>query len=225
MNGKRIILLGASGMIGGCALHLCLESPDVSKVTSIVRRPTRMEHPKLKEIVHNDFLDYTAIEKEMVGHDVALFCIGAYTGTVSDDQFQLITVHYTLAFASALLAGSPQATFCFLSGQGADQSEKSRVAFARYKGMAENGLLNMEFPRVHFFRPGYIYPVTRRKEPNLMYTLFRQVYPVLRFIYPNIGITSEDLARAMVQVGLGNQAIGSNPILENKDIREVSRKC
>lgn len=112
-----------------------------------------------------------------------------------------------------------QATFCFLSGQGADQTEKSRMAFARYKGAAETALLDIGFPRVHIFRPGYIYPVTPRKEPNLVYTISRFLYPLLRRLYPNIGIPSEDLARAMVHAGIYGTGGIENPILENKDIR------
>jgi len=225
MKEKRIILLGATGMVGGCALRLCIDNPGVAQVTSIVRRSTGTDHPKLIEVVHDNFFDFTAIEADLAGQDLALFCAGVYTGAVPDDEFKKITVDYTLAFSQALQKNSPQVAFCFLSGQGADPAEKSKVAFARYKGMAENGLLTAGFPRVHIFRPGYIYPVTPRKEPNLMYKLFRPVYPILRLIYPNIGISSEDLARAMVEVGLDNQFISSLPILENKDIREVAAKC
>ena len=95
------------------------------------------------------------------------------------------------------------------------------MAFARYKGAAETALLNMGFPRVHIFRPGYIYPVTPRREPNLMYTTTRFVYPLVRRLYPNIGISSEDLARAMVHAGLYGTGENKNPVLENRDIRSM----
>ena len=127
-----------------------------------------------------------------------------------------------MAFADALHQASPDCTFCFLSGQGADQTEKSRVAFARYKGIAENGLLAIGFPRVHIFRPGYIYPVTPRKEPNLLYSISRFIYPLLRRIYPNVGIASEDLAAAMVHAGLYGTGEYQNPVLENRDIRSLA---
>ena len=138
-----------------------------------------------------------------------------------DALFREITVDYTVAFAESLHRASPQAAFCFLSGQGADQTEKSRMAFARYKGAAETALLNTGFPRVHIFRPGYIYPVTPRKEPNLMYTISRFLYPLLRRIYPNIGIASENLADAMVHAGLYGTGDIKSPILENKNIRSM----
>ncbi len=219
MSNKRVIITGATGMVGGCALRICLENPDVSPVTVIGRRRTGINDDRLREVVIDDFSDYSALEDTLENQDAALYCLGAYTGAVPDDLFRQITVDYTLAFARALHKANPQAAFCFLSGQGADQTEQSRVAFARYKGAAETALLDMGFPRMHIFRPGYIYPVTPRKEPNLVYTITRFLYPLLRRIYPNIGIRSEDLAAAMVHTGLYGTAENKNPILENKDIR------
>ena len=218
MNDKRVIISGATGMVGGCALRICLKNPDISLVTVVGRSRTGINHTKLREVVVEDFTDYLAIEDKLEDQDVALFCLGAYTGAVPDDLFREITVDYTIAFAKALHKLSPQAAFCFLSGQGADQTEHSRMAFARYKGAAEKALLEMSFSRVHIFRPGYIYPVTPRKEPNLMYTISRFLYPVLRRIYPNIGIPSENLAAAMVHAGLYGTEANENAVLENKDI-------
>ncbi len=221
MSKKRVIITGATGMVGGCALRICLKNPDVSIVTAMGRRPTGINDQKLREVVIDDFSDYSAITDVLKNQDAALFCLGVYTGAVPDEAFHQITVDYTLAFARALYKASSQAAFCFLSGQGADQTEKSRMAFARYKGAAEKVLLEIGFPRVHIFRPGYIYPVTPRQEPNLMYTISRLLYPLLRRIYPNIGISSEDLAATIVQVGLYGTGSNENPILENKDIRSM----
>ncbi len=218
---KKVIITGATGMVGGCALRICLDEPDVSKVTVIVRRSVGIQHDKLREILHNDFTDYSAITDALKDHDVALYCLGAYTGAVPDDEFRRITVDYTLAFANALHEASPQAAFCFLSGQGADQTERSRMAFARYKGTAEKALLKIDFPRVHIFRPGYIYPVTQREEPNLVYRISRVLYPLLSRVSPNIGIPSEDLAHAMVQTGLYGTGREESSIFENKEIRSI----
>jgi uncharacterized protein YbjT (DUF2867 family) len=208
-------------MVGGCAPRICLDNPDVSLVTAVGRSLTGINHTKLREVVVEDFTDYSAIEDTLENQDVALFFLGAYTGAVPDALFREITVDYTVAFAKALHRISPQAAFCFLSGQGADQTEKSRMSFARYKGAAEKVLLDTGFSRVHIFRPGYIYPVTPRKEPNLMYTISRFLYPLLSRIYPNIGIPSENLAAAMVKAGLYGTSENDNPILENKDIRNM----
>jgi uncharacterized protein YbjT (DUF2867 family) len=219
---QRVLLVGATGMVGGCALRLCLDHPDVAKVTVIGRRSTGIDHSKLTEFVHDDFLDFSGIAEVFARHDVALFCLGTYTGAVADEEFRKITVDTTIAFASTLRERSPQAAFCFLSGQGADPSERSRIAFARYKGAAENAVLGLGFPRVHIFRPGYIYPVVPREEPNTMYRISRVLWPVLRRIYPNIGVTSEDLARAMVHAGLRGTAGYGSPVLENRDIRVLA---
>ena len=142
-------MIGATGMVGGHALQLCLEHPDVSSVAVIGRKSVGVEHTKVREVIHADFADCSTVAEALDGHDLALYCLGAYTGSVPDDEFRTITVDYTVAFARALHEGSPRAVFCFLSGQGADPSEKSRMAFARYKGMAENALLRIGFPRVH----------------------------------------------------------------------------
>ena len=207
-------------MVGGLALSLALSHPDVGRVTSIGRRPTGEQGSMLREILHDDFTDFQPVEDSLKGHDAAFYCLGVYTGAVPDVEFQRITVDYTATFARALFAGSPGAAFCFLSGQGADQTEKSRVAFAKYKGMAENQLLSIGFPRTHVFRPGYIYPVTPRDEPNISYRIMRSLYPVVRRIYPNIGVSSEDLAKAMFRAGLDGTPGHPSPILENRDIQE-----
>ena len=146
MGGKKVILAGATGMVGGCALRVCLDDPGVSRVTVIGRRSTGVEHAKVHEVLHDDFMDFTAIADALEGHDAALYCIGVYTGTVPDDEFGKITVNYTLSFAGTLFEKSPQASFCFLSGQGADQTGRSRMAFTRYKGRPRRHCLRSVFP-------------------------------------------------------------------------------
>jgi uncharacterized protein YbjT (DUF2867 family) len=225
MSGKSIVVVGATGMVGGIALRLCLEDPDTSAITVIGRSPVGVTHGKLREVIHEDFMDYSTVANKLTGHDAALFCLGVYTGTVPDEEFRRITIDWTVAFASLLRERSPQAAFCFLSGQGADQTEKSRMSFARYKGAAEKALIELGFPRLHIFRPGYIYPVTPRKEPNLTYRISRALYPLLRRIYPNIGISSEDLALAMVHAGLHGTGMHDDPILENRDIRVLAERA
>ncbi|MBA2562738.1 MAG: NAD(P)H-binding protein [Chitinophagaceae bacterium] len=213
---KNIIIAGSSGMIGNLILQNCLKRDDVRKVTSITRRKSGIDHVKLVEVIHTDFLNYRAINEYFKSQDVCFYCIGVYTGQVPRDEFYKITVDYTRAFAQTLKENSPSATFCFLSGQGADQSEKSLFMFARDKGIAENLLLSLRFAHTYIFRPGYIYPVTPRKEPNLTYRIMRRLYPVLNKIYHNGVISSEELAHAMVNIAIGG---GSKTIYENKEIR------
>lgn len=214
---KNILIAGSNGMIGGLILGYCLERPDVAKVTSIVRRKSGILHPKLVEIIHADFLDYSSITEHFKNQDVAFYCIGVYTGQVPKDEFRKITVDYTAAFAKTLRANSAKTTFCFLSGAGADPTEKSSMMFARDKGAAENILTGLQFDQTYIFRPAYIYPVTPRKEPNFSYKLFRILYKPLIAIYPNGGITSEELAKVMVKIGMNG---GGKTVYENKDIRK-----
>ena len=150
-----------------------------------------------------------------------MFCLGVYTGAVPDAEFRKITVDYTIEFARVLRASSPGAAFSFLSGSGADQTEQSRVAFARYKGKAEKELLAAGFPRLYIFRPAYIYPVEARKEPNFSYRLLRAIYPLFRVLFPNQVIPADDLARAMVDVAVRETGKTGGLVFENRDIRAM----
>jgi uncharacterized protein YbjT (DUF2867 family) len=213
---KNVIITGSNGMIGKLVLENCLNRSDVNRVTTIVRRPSGLQHPKLVEVIHNDFLDYSAIEAHFQNQDACFFCIGVYTGQVPSEEFKRITVDFTKAFSDALKRNSKSVSFCFLSGQGADSTETSRILFAREKGIAENYLLKLDFAKTHLFRPGYIHAIPARKEPNFSYQIMRALYKPVSFIYPNIGVTSVKLAEKMVKIGME----GSNrTIFENADIR------
>ena len=221
MSSQRLVVFGATGMVGGEALTIALDHPDVAGVTSVSRRPTGRTHPKLREVTHADFADLKPIEGELSGHTALLFCLGVYTGAVPDDQLRRITVDYAVEAGRAVRAASPGAAYCLLSGAGADRTEKARAAFARYKGMAENQLAAMAFPRLHVFRPGYIYPVEPRDEPNLVYRVSRALWPVLSPLFPTMGVPSRELAAAMVHAALQGTAPHTDPTLENADIRAL----
>jgi uncharacterized protein YbjT (DUF2867 family) len=218
---KRLAIVGATGMVGGYALRFALDSSAVKSVTSIGRKRLGISHSKLEEILHQDFADCSALAEPLSGQDAAVFCLGAYTGSVPDTELRRITVDYTIEFARVLRDSSPNAAFSFLSGNGADQTGRSRLAFARYKGQAEKGLLAAGFPRVYIFRPAYIYPVEPRKEPNFSYRLLRAVYPAFRVLLPNQVIRADDLARAMVDVVLRQTHERQGLVFENRDIRAM----
>jgi uncharacterized protein YbjT (DUF2867 family) len=209
-------------MVGGYALRYALDDPAVGRVTSIGRRKLGISHPKLKEVLYQDFGDCSALAEVLSDLNAAVFCLGAYTGAMSDKELRTITVDYTIEFARVLRGSSSDAAFSFLSGSGADPTGQSRMAFARYKGAAEKALLVAGFPRVYIFRPAYIYPVEPRKEPNLSYRFLRWIYPVFRVLFPNQVIRADDLARAMVNVAV--EGIGKTPsmIFENSDIRAMA---
>ena len=218
---QRLVIVGASGMVGRYASRYALDHPSVGAVTVIGRRNVGLSHPKLHEVVHNNFADCSALAEPLSEQDAAVFCLGAYTGAVPDAEFRKITVDYTIEFVRVLRASSPGASFSFLSGMGADQTGRSRVAFARYKGEAENTLLAAGFPRLYIFRPAYIYPVTPRVEPNFGYRLLRAIYPAFRMLFPNQVIRADDLARAMVDVAVSKIGQPRSLILENRDIRAM----
>lgn len=220
----RLVIVGATGMVGGFALRYALNHPSVGIVTVIGRRTLGISHPKLKEVLHPDFIDCSALAQPLSGQDAAVFCLGVYTGAVPDEEFRKITVDYTVEFARVLRANSPGAAFSFLSGSGADQTEQSRMAFARYKGKAEKALLADGFPRLYIFRPAYIYPVEPRKEPNFSYRILRLIYPVFRVLFPNQVIRADDLAKAMVEVALQGKSEPENMVFENRDIRAMTEK-
>src|ERR1700746_1718329 len=218
---KRLVILGATGMVGGYALRYALEHAAIGRATSIGRRKLGISHPKLHEIVHQDFADCSALAPALSDQDAAVFCMGTYTGTVPDAQLRAITVDYTIEFARVLRSSSPDAAFSFLSGSGADPTGRSRMAFARYKGEAENALLAAGFSRLYIFRPAYIYPVEPRKEPNFSYRVLRSIYPVFRMLFPNQVIRADDLAHAMVDVVVRGTDKPESRILENRDIRAI----
>jgi uncharacterized protein YbjT (DUF2867 family) len=219
---KRVVIVGASGMVGGYALRYALDRPAVGRVTAIGRRKLGISHPKLTEVLHRDFADCFPLAEQLCGQNAAVFCLGVYTGAVPDTELRTITVDYTVAFARVLLENSLSAAFSFLSGSGADPTGRSRIPFARYKGEAEKALLVAGFPRLYIFRPAYIYPVEPRKEPNFSYRLLRATYPAFRMLFPNQVIRADDLARAMVDAAV--HGIGSEHhavVFENRDIQAL----
>lgn len=202
-------------MVGGIVLQKCLIADNVSEIISISRRSVNIDHPKLKEVIRTDFLDYSDTTSSFENIDAAYFCIGAYTGAVSNEMMKVITRDFAISFAKALKNHSPDASLSFLSGAGADRTETSRTAFAKYKGMAENGLINFDFEKLFIFRPGYIYPVVKRKEPNMMYSISRALYPLLKFAGEKYSITSEQLAEAIFGAAFDSPSMDT---LENIDI-------
>jgi uncharacterized protein YbjT (DUF2867 family) len=218
---KRLVIVGATGMVGGYALRYALDHSAVGRVTVIGRRKLGISHPKLDEVLHRDFADCSALAQSLSGQDAAIFCLGTYTGSVSDAELRKVTVDYTVEFAHVVRGSSPGAAFSFLSGNGADPTGRSRMAFARYKGEAEKALLATGFPRVFIFRPAYIYPVEPRKEPNFSYRLLRAIYPAFCALFPNQVIRADDLARAMVDLVVRGNGQGGGRVFENSEIRAI----
>ncbi len=216
----KVLLTGATGMVGSLVLQQSLESQDISEIVSLLRRPSGIQHPKLTELVIEDFLALDEGATCFQGIDAVYYCQGVYTGTVDRETFRQITVAYPETLAKSIKTLSPDARFCLLSGAGADRTGKSRVAFAKDKGEIENRLSNLGLGGFHSFRPGYIFPVTSRREPGLGYRLLRLFYPIIRLFGEGSSIRSTELAKAMFRVGLQGH---THEILENRDIVAVVR--
>lgn len=213
--GKNVLITGATGMVGGLAMERCLGSGDVARVTSLGRRFSGIQHQKLTEVIVDDFLNLEPHMVHFESVDVVLYCLGVYTGAVDQVEFHRVTVEYPELLARAVQRNNPVFSFCLLSGAGADRTERSRIMFAREKGRVENRLAGMGLGALHCFRPGYIYPVAPRKEPNLSYRMMRLAYPFINLIWPDASVRSTALAEAMFRAGLYG---ADKEILENADI-------
>jgi uncharacterized protein YbjT (DUF2867 family) len=199
----RVLLLGASGMIGGGVLRECLAAVDVQEVLSIVRTAGTLRHLKLREVVHADFLDFSSIEPTFGAVDAAFFCLGVASAGMSEADYSRITYGITLAVARAVLQASPAATFVYVSGVGADSSEKTRTMWARVRGRTENALLNLPL-KAFVFRLALVQPMygasSRTGSYRLFYALTRPLLPLLRRLFPSWVSTTELVGRAMLEV-------------------------
>lgn len=200
----RVIVFGATGMIGQGVLRECLADPDVTAVLSVLRTPSGQSHPKLREVLHKDFTDYTAVAGELAGYDACLFCLGVSSAGMSEAEYTKITYDVTLAAAKAVLAQSPEVTFLYISGASTDGTEKGRVMWARVKGRTENALLAMPFKSSYMLRPGYIQPLDgiQAKTPvyRFAYNILGVMFPLWRALFPKQVLTTRELGRAMIDV-------------------------
>ncbi|MEM7157067.1 MAG: NAD(P)H-binding protein [Myxococcota bacterium] len=216
----KIVLFGATGMIGAGALIECLEDPEVDEVLAIVRRPTGRTHDKLVELVHDDFLDYSSVEDQLRGYDACLYCLGVSAGGMSEDEYRRITLDFTVAAGEALVRLNPQMRMCFISGAGT--TEQSRQMWARVKAEAENAMLALPWKSAHMFRPAGIEPRKGVKSGvtsyRVMYALIGWSLPLLRKVMPSMVTTTEILGQALIRVARDGHA---KPILEGLDINEV----
>lgn len=218
----NVLLFGATGMVGHGVLLECLADPTVTRFVSIVRRSTGVTDPKLREIVHKDFTDYSTIEKELVGLDACFFCLGVSSAGMSEADYTVITHDYAIAAAQVLKRLNPGLTFCFVSGASTDSTEKGRTMWARVKGKTENEII-ATFERGFAFRPGYIHPMNGAVSGTRLYRAFYVVlaplYPGLKRMFPSFVTTTVAIGRAMIN------AVGNPPakhVLEVPDINALA---
>ncbi len=219
----RVLLFGATGMVGQGVLRECLPDPGVELVQAIGRTATVTEHPKLRNLVHRDLLVYDAIEPSLAGFDACFFCLGVSSAAVAKPEYERITFDLTMAAAQTLVRLNPRMTFIYVSGTGADSSEHGRIYWARVKGRTENALLRLPFQAVYIFRPGFIEPVhgaqSRTAWYRAFYAILRPITPLLRWVAPSLILTSEQVGQAMLTAARRG---APRAILESRDIRALA---
>jgi uncharacterized protein YbjT (DUF2867 family) len=214
----NFLLFGATGMVGQGVLRECLLDPNVQLVRTIGRTAAGLQHPKLREIVHQDLWHYQAIETNLSCFDACFFCLGVTSSGMTEKDYGRVTYGITLAAAEI-----PQMTFIYVSGAGTDSSEQGRIMWARIKGKTENALLRMPFKASYAFRPGFIEPLhgvrSKTTAYRVFYTLTKPVLPLLRLAFPNYVLTTQQIGRAMLNVAANGYP---KRVLESKDIRAAA---
>ena len=216
----KIILFGATGMVGEGVLLEALRDDSVSDVLVIGRRPCEISHPKLTEIIHRDFYDYSTIEERLRGYDACLFCLGVTSLGKNEEEYRRLTYDLTMAAACAMEKQCPGMVFCYISGMGTDSTEKGKVMWARVKGKTENDIMRLGFKDAYAFRPGFIKPSPGQKRAFTAAKILAPLYPLLHAIVPKWVCTMQDLGRAMIRVaakGYGKK------VVECLDIEKIAR--
>ncbi len=200
----KVIITGASGMVGKGVLLECLDHTEVTKVLVIVRRTLDMVHPKLEQLVLEDFGDYSHVLETLAGYDACYLCMGVSAAGLSEEDYTTITYDYTLSLAKALVVDHPEMTCIYVSGEGTDSSEKGRSMWARVKGKTENDLLKLGFAKAFMFRPGAIIPErgikSRTKLYQFVYDYFLWLVKLIRLLSPKSVVTTTQIGLAMIEV-------------------------
>lgn len=217
------LVFGATGMIGQGVLRECLLDPGVTLVKTVGRNATGLKNPKLREIVHKDLWNYDALEPELINLDACFFCLGIASAGMKEADYERVTYGIATAAARTLARLNPQMTFIFVSGAGADSSEKGRIMWARIKGKTENALLRLPFKGVYIFRPGFIQPLhgiqSRTRLYRVLYGVTAPLLPILRRAFPDFVLTTETIGRAMLAAA---RTGAPKPVLESRDINALA---
>jgi uncharacterized protein YbjT (DUF2867 family) len=221
----NVILFGATGMIGQGVLRECLLDPDVTRVLSVARSSTGQHDDKLRELLHEDFTNFSAVERELTGYDACFFCLGVSSAGMSEADYARVTYDFTLAAARLLAKANPEMTFIYVSGAGTDSSEKGRSMWARVKGRTENALLALPFKAKFMFRLGFIQPmhgiVSKTRLYRVLYAAIAPLVPLLKAAFPSAITTTERVGRAMLALAKRG---GGKTLLENADVNALAAR-
>jgi uncharacterized protein YbjT (DUF2867 family) len=200
----RVIIFGATGMVGQGVLRECLVDPGVERVLVVGRSPTGVHNAKLTEIIHDDFTDYSAIEAQLAGFDACFFCLGVSSIGMSEERYRNLTYDITLAAATTLARLNPRMTFTYVTGAGTDSTEQGSRMWARVKGKTENDLLKLPFKAAYMFRPGAIQPLHGARSKTawvqVVYDVSWPLWSVLRRLAPHLVTSTEQIGRGMIRV-------------------------
>jgi uncharacterized protein YbjT (DUF2867 family) len=220
----KVLLFGATGMVGQGVLLACLADPEITEILSIVRKASGFQHIKFREMEHQDFTRFDSIEKELTGFDVCFFCLGISVAGMTESAYRRITYDFALAAGQTLSRLNPSMTFIYVSGAGTDSTEKGGTMWARIKGEAENALLRLPF-HAYMFRPGYIQPmdgiVSKQKLYRIIYAVISPLYPLFKRLFPQMVTNTRQIGLAMIQVAKRGTM---KKILANADINELAAK-
>ena len=218
----KVILFGATGMVGQGCLRECLLDGGVESVLAVGRSSSGRRHAKPREIVHDNFLDFSRIESELAGFDACFFCLGVSSVGMSEERYRHLTYDITLAAAKTLSKLNPQMVFVYVTGRGTDSTEQGRLAWARVKGKTENDLLKLPFKAAYMFRPAGIQPLhgVRSKTPwvQAIYVVTGPLLSLLNRTSPQFMTTTEQVGRAMIRVARDGFP---RPVLESEDINRL----
>ncbi|OGU33159.1 MAG: epimerase [Ignavibacteria bacterium GWA2_35_9] len=221
MKTVKAIITGTTGMVGEGVLHECLNHPDVESILVVNRRTCNASHPKLKEILHNNFHDFTSIEDRLTGYNACFFCLGTTSVGKNEEEYTRITYELTKALADNLIKLNPEMTFCYVSGVGTDSTENGKVMWARVKGRTENYLLNLGFKKAFVFRPGIILPTKGLKNTLTLYKIFFPLLPIVKFLFPKYICTLREIGKAMINSVTEEY---EKEVLEVRDIESLAQK-
>lgn len=219
----KVVLFGATGMVGAGVLQECLIEPRVTSILAVGRQTCGVTHPKLREILHADFFNYTPIQEQFAGIRACFFCVGVSSVGMSEANYRRLTYDLTLAAAQSMLAVNDQLTFCYVSGAGTDTTERGSMMWGRVKGATENALLRLPFKAAYMFRPGFIQPLkgirSKTRLYQAVYAAVGPLFPLLRRVAPRYVTTTEALGRAMIRAVVNGYP---KPVLETDDINQLA---
>lgn len=218
----KVILFGATGMVGQGVLRECLLDPGVESVLAIGRNASGQQHHKLHEIVPDDLSNLSPIEGRLSGYDACFFCLGVSAAGMNEQAYRRVTYDLTISLAGTLARLNPGMTFIYVSGAGTDSTERGRMMWARVKGQTENALLRMPFKAAYMFRPAYIQPLhgirTKTAWYRALYAVIAPFYPVWKLLLPNHVTTTECVGRAMIEVARRG---APKRVIESRDIGDL----